>query len=135
MASLAPFRALRPVPETAGHVAAVPYDVVNAEEARALAAAYDRLIVTRPDLTDRLTPLSANHKAHIAELSRLIESSPPPSAPASAPAAEGTLSELRTAEQEAQRTAAALARTGPGDRAALLGSIAACRATHAEALR
>jgi uncharacterized protein (DUF1015 family) len=38
MASLAPFRALRPVPDAAGHVAAVPYDVVNAEEARALAA-------------------------------------------------------------------------------------------------
>jgi uncharacterized protein (DUF1015 family) len=37
MAALAPFRALRPVPAAAARVAAVPYDVVNVEEARALA--------------------------------------------------------------------------------------------------
>jgi uncharacterized protein (DUF1015 family) len=35
---LAPFRALRPAPSAAAHVAAVPYDVVNIDEARALAA-------------------------------------------------------------------------------------------------
>jgi uncharacterized protein (DUF1015 family) len=38
MAALAPFRALRPTPAAASPVAAVPYDVVNADEARALAA-------------------------------------------------------------------------------------------------
>ena len=38
MATLTPFQALRPTPETARLVAAVPYDVVNTEEARALAA-------------------------------------------------------------------------------------------------
>jgi uncharacterized protein (DUF1015 family) len=38
MALLAPFRALRPTPDAAPRVAAVPYDVVNAEEAAALAA-------------------------------------------------------------------------------------------------
>jgi uncharacterized protein (DUF1015 family) len=37
MASIYPFAALRPVPSAAAAVAAVPYDVVNAEEARALA--------------------------------------------------------------------------------------------------
>jgi uncharacterized protein (DUF1015 family) len=37
MAVLVPFRALRPVPASAARVAAVPYDVVSAEEARALA--------------------------------------------------------------------------------------------------
>src|SRR5262245_30419463 len=37
MAALAPFRALRPSPAAAERVAAVPYDVVNADEARALA--------------------------------------------------------------------------------------------------
>jgi uncharacterized protein (DUF1015 family) len=37
MAVLVPFRALRPTPESAAKVAAVPYDVVNVEEARALA--------------------------------------------------------------------------------------------------
>ena len=38
MAFLAPFRALRPAPSAAARVAAVPYDVVNADEAHALAA-------------------------------------------------------------------------------------------------
>ena len=38
MAVLAPFRALRPVPSAASRVAAVPYDVVSTDEARALTA-------------------------------------------------------------------------------------------------
>jgi uncharacterized protein (DUF1015 family) len=38
MALIAPFKALRPTPESAAQVAAVPYDVINAEEAQALAA-------------------------------------------------------------------------------------------------
>ena len=37
MATLRPFRALRPTPSDATAIAAVPYDVVNTEEARALA--------------------------------------------------------------------------------------------------
>jgi uncharacterized protein (DUF1015 family) len=37
MATLHPFRALRPNPADAARIAAVPYDVVNAEEARTLA--------------------------------------------------------------------------------------------------
>src|SRR5436309_638696 len=37
MARLYPFRALRPRPADASRIAAVPYDVVSAEEARALA--------------------------------------------------------------------------------------------------
>jgi uncharacterized protein (DUF1015 family) len=38
MSQLFPFRALRPAPAVAARVASVPYDVVNTEEARALAA-------------------------------------------------------------------------------------------------
>lgn len=38
MATVFPFRALRPTPESAARVAAVPYDVVNTEEAKTLAA-------------------------------------------------------------------------------------------------
>ncbi len=38
MAQLFPFRALRPAPDAAAQVAAVPYDVVSTDEARALAA-------------------------------------------------------------------------------------------------
>jgi hypothetical protein len=45
------------------------------------------------------------------------------------------LADLRKAERSAQRTAAAACRTAPAARASLVGSIAACRATHAEALR
>ena len=37
MATIHPFRALRPVPEKAEAIASVPYDVINAKEARALA--------------------------------------------------------------------------------------------------
>ena len=37
MAALFPFAALRPTPATVSRVAAVPYDVVNTDEARALA--------------------------------------------------------------------------------------------------
>ena len=37
VAVLSPFRAVRPDPRSAAHVAAVPYDVVNTDEARALA--------------------------------------------------------------------------------------------------
>ncbi|HSP91997.1 MAG TPA: DUF1015 family protein [Vicinamibacterales bacterium] len=38
MAKIRPFRALRPDPSLAARIAAVPYDVVNTDEARALAA-------------------------------------------------------------------------------------------------
>jgi uncharacterized protein (DUF1015 family) len=38
MATLLPFRALRPTPDTAARIAAVPYDVVTVDEARALAS-------------------------------------------------------------------------------------------------
>ena len=37
MATLSPFRALRPTPALAASIAAVPYDVVNTDEARGLA--------------------------------------------------------------------------------------------------
>lgn len=52
MASVRPFRALRPAPEHAENVASVPYDVVSAEEARALAAGNDLsfLHVVRPEI-------------------------------------------------------------------------------------
>jgi uncharacterized protein (DUF1015 family) len=52
MAELVPFRALRPIPDAAPRVAAVPYDVVTTEEARALAAGNPRsfLHVTRSEI-------------------------------------------------------------------------------------
>ena len=52
MAAIYPFRALRPPVEKVAEVAAVPYDVVNTEEARALAAGnpLSFLHVSRPEI-------------------------------------------------------------------------------------
>ena len=52
MAVIRPFRALRPTPERAQAVASVPYDVVNTEEARALAEEnpLSFLHVSRPEI-------------------------------------------------------------------------------------
>lgn len=52
MADIRPFKALRPLAERAAQVASVPYDVVNTEEARALAAdnPLSFLHVSRPEI-------------------------------------------------------------------------------------
>ena len=52
MAVIHPFRALRPPADKVSEVAAVPYDVVNSEEARALAASkpHSFLHVSRPEI-------------------------------------------------------------------------------------
>ncbi|MDT5032300.1 MAG: hypothetical protein QOC94_2471 [Actinoplanes sp.] len=147
--------------------------------ALSLAADYDRAALAQPGLSARLAPLAADHRAHAAELARLI-GEPVPSAATSAPptatsapptattapptatsapptatsapptattapptatsppltvADAATVAALRKAEQSAQKAAAAACRGAAAARAALLGSIAACRATHAEALR
>ncbi|RPI55744.1 MAG: DUF1015 domain-containing protein [Acidobacteria bacterium] len=59
MAAIRPFRAIRPLPAVAPRVAAVPYDVVDTEEARALAAGnplsflhVSRAEIDLPDGTD-----------------------------------------------------------------------------------
>jgi uncharacterized protein (DUF1015 family) len=52
MSAIFPFRALRPVPDAASRVASVPYDVVNSDEARALAEGnpVSFLHVSRPEI-------------------------------------------------------------------------------------
>ncbi|MBL8188256.1 MAG: DUF1015 family protein, partial [Acidobacteria bacterium] len=52
MATVKPFRALRPLPAQAAAVSAVPYDVVNTEEARQLADGnpLSFLRVSRPEI-------------------------------------------------------------------------------------
>ncbi|MEV4707618.1 hypothetical protein [Actinoplanes sp. NPDC049316] len=107
------------------------------DEALRLAAAYDRATAAQPGLQKRLSPLAEDHRAHAAALAELIGVTLP-SAVASAPAggdAAQTVAALRKAEQAAQKTAVAACRTAPAQRAALVGSIAAARAAHAEALR
>jgi len=107
------------------------------DEARSLAAAYDRAVAAQPALSARLGPLAADHRVHAADLAHLIgaTASAGPSGPALESAAADPLAALRTAELAAQRTAVAACLAAPADRAGLVGSIAACRATHAEALR
>ena len=63
MAIVKPFRALRPLPEQAAAVSAVPYDVVNTEEARSLVGdnslsflRVSRSEIEMPDGTDIYAP-------------------------------------------------------------------------------
>lgn len=112
------------------------------DEARDLAHRYEAAISGFPELTDRLSPLAKAHRAHVEELIRATGSAsaaPVASgtsvAPTPAGDANATLAELRAAEQKAVATAVRICLAAPAERAALLGSIAAARATHAEVLR
>lgn len=81
MAQLHPFRALRPRPDEAASVAAVPYDVVNTAEARALAEGnpLSFLRVSRPEieLPDGTDPYSdAVYAAAVANFASLRAAAP-----------------------------------------------------------
>jgi hypothetical protein len=108
-------------------------------EAQTLAATFDAAALAQPSLAKRLTPLAADHRAHVAALAQVIGTTPPSAGPSSAPAsasdATALVKQLRSAVQTASKNAAAACGTAAADRAALVGSIAACRATHAEVLR
>jgi len=114
-----------------------------------LVTQYTAVLSAHPDLSQRLEPLLANHHAHLTELRRVAPSvvlpsgssvgaSIPPStsetlAPSPTDAATA-LQELRAAEEEGVRAARAACLADEGVYAPLLGSIAACRVTHLEAL-
>jgi len=102
----------------------------------ALLARYETVIAAEPDLADRLGPLRDDHKAHVDALYREIgaPATPPQPSATGQPAGAETLATLSAAEKEAAAAAHAACLSGPGYRAALLGSIAACRASHVEAL-
>ena len=81
VAIVRPFPALRPQPERAAAVAAVPYDVVNTEEARALAwdNPYSFLRVSRPEIempegTDSYSDAVYEHAKR--SFARLVEQAP-----------------------------------------------------------
>jgi hypothetical protein len=103
---------------------------------------YRATIAGYPDLAERLTPLLADHEAHVEALHKAIgtpvasaSASPGPSVSASlAPDAAGAVAALRRAEQTGQADAVTACLAAASDDAALLGSIAACRATHLEVL-
>lgn len=106
---------------------------------------HQAVITAHPELADRLGPLHATHVAHVAALSKLVRpvdlapASPPDSGASARPttywpettrSADEAVSALRIAEQEAQTEAETACLAAPAERAPLLGSIAAARATH-----
>lgn len=114
-------------------------------QAQALADRYDATITAVASLATRLTPLRDAHRAHVVELGKAIgtarssapaasasagaSGSPPPADPQAAVAA------LRTTEEAALPDAVAACLAAPAKRAGLVAAIAACRATHLEALK
>lgn len=81
LATIHPFRALRPVPEKASQVASVPYDVVTTEEARNLASGnpFNFLHVSRAeiDLPDGINPYSDQVYEKAAEhFQKLLQEAP-----------------------------------------------------------
>lgn len=104
----------------------------------ALLDRYDAAVAAAPDLAARLGPIRDDHRAHADALARLTGASPtrlPPSAPTSAAPGGPVLPGLRAAERTGYADAINACMAAPADRAGLIGSIAACRATHLEALR
>jgi hypothetical protein len=111
-----------------------------AAEAAALEARYRAAIAAAPDLADRLTGIADAHRAHHEELRKVIGRPAPTGSPAATPTLtatdpDGLLAELRQAEQQGRENAARVCAGAPADRAPLLGSIAAARATHLEVLK
>lgn len=108
----------------------------------ALAARYDAAIANQPQLAERLTSLRDAHRAHAKALAQLIgrpasslSPSPPATTTAPTPAdAAAAVAELRKAERSGQEAAADACLAAHPDRTALLGSIAAARASHLEVL-
>ncbi|WP_328849508.1 hypothetical protein [Micromonospora zamorensis] len=111
------------------------------DESLALAEAYRSAATAHPDLADRLGPIAEAHTAHATELARVIgvalpsaaATAPTTAAPAAEPAS--ALAALRALEKTAQQSATQACAAAPAERAALLGSIVAARATHQEALK
>ncbi|MFF0154132.1 hypothetical protein [Micromonospora sp. NPDC005203] len=105
------------------------------DEALGLAAAYQNHVATHPDLADRLGPIAEAHTAHATELARVIGVALPTAVAAPAVDPVNKLAPLRALEKAAQQSATAACAAASAERAALLGSIAAARATHQEALK
>lgn len=111
-----------------------------AAEATTLEARHRAAATAVPALAERLTAIADAHRAHAEELRKVIgrpaPSGSPAPGPSAAPADPDTVrTELRQAEQEGRDNAAKACAAAPAERAALLGSIAAARATHVEALK
>jgi hypothetical protein len=115
----------------------------------ALRDRYGEVLAAFPALQDRLGPLKDDHAQHVVALAREIgvaeegpfpTAAPDPSASAGAgtdplPADQGAaLTELAGLEKKGREDAEGACLAAPSYRAALLGSVAACRAGHIEVL-
>lgn len=107
-------------------------------QTREMLGRYDAAIAAQPSLTARLTPLRDATAEHATTLAKLIgepTAAPAPSSSAAPPTSPvQALSDLRAAEQAGQRSATEFCLSAPGERAPLLGSIVAARATHQSVL-
>jgi hypothetical protein len=115
----------------------------------ALRDRYSAVLTAFPALQDRLGPLKDDHAQHVVALAREIgvpEQGPFPAASGSADPGDApspgvpteqsaALADLAEREQRARADAEAACLAAPSYRAALLGSIAACRAGHQEVLK
>jgi hypothetical protein len=104
---------------------------------RALMADLDATTGGSPEVRRVITQVRADHAAHLAALTDLLARYRKQPAQSSAPAAGAprTLAQLNAAERAASTAAAAHAAAAEAGLAAMLASIAACEATHAELLR
>ncbi|GIF67058.1 hypothetical protein Ais01nite_50930 [Asanoa ishikariensis] len=111
-----------------------------ADDAVRLAALHRSAAAELPERAAALTAIAEAHDAHAKELSRIMATpAPSPAASgsvaASTPTAEERIESLRVAEKAAYEAAVQACLRTPNHRAALVGSIAAARATHLEALK
>jgi hypothetical protein len=106
----------------------------------ALLGRYEATIAAQPGLTERLGPLRDAHRAHVQSLAREIGPGLDGTSATPAPADNGAsdqpamLAALLAAEKNAVTAARAACLGAPSYRAALLGSIAAARASHVAVL-
>ncbi|MEV4810452.1 hypothetical protein [Micromonospora avicenniae] len=112
------------------------------DESLALAAAYRDAATAHTDLAARLNPIAEAHQAHAAELARVLGvelpsagATPGGTAATAATDADATIADLRQRERVGRDGALTACAAAPAARAALVGSIAAARATHLEALK
>ncbi|WBB51799.1 hypothetical protein O3597_18125 [Verrucosispora sp. WMMA2044] len=113
------------------------------DESRQLAAGLRAAATAHPDLAARLLPLAESHEAHATEIARLTGAATATAPPTATAAPSGTpptdrsatLAALRRSERAGREAAIRACATAPAERVALLGSVAAARATHLEALR
>jgi hypothetical protein len=115
-----------------------PPDLVSALMAeRSLIASLDASMASEPALAVFARAARADHVAHAAALEAAVAAYPRTAvaSPSTSPTQAMTRAALRAAEQRASATAAARAAALSGRDAALLASIAASEASHAELLR